>query len=192
MNIIIKNILLLKNYGIYYFKIVFIKKISIFYINIFGYAFVCKINMAEFSSGQNSRCVRVWGFLLNAFFWISYGWIFQWSKSSYVHACGYFFWNAIFGEFRSMNFPVVKILLCANVWIFLLKPKVFEFRMSEFSSGQNPRMCTLMGISIENFKICVFCVSEFSHVQNPRMCTRMGISFYKLIYKYIGAYTLMI
>ena len=59
MNIIIKNILLLKNYGIYYFKIVFIKKISIFYINIFGYAFVCKINMVEFSSGQNSRCVRV-------------------------------------------------------------------------------------------------------------------------------------
>ena len=137
---------------------------------------------AEFSSSKILVCERVRGFLFEnlIFTAISWCWIFQWSKSSYVHACGDFFLKTLF------------LLL---------------FRSAEFSSVQNPRMCTRVGISfwkpyfycyfmVLNFPVVkfsyvhecgdfflkilfllLFCDSEFSSDQNSRMCTRAWISF---------------
>ena len=167
---------------------------------------------AEFSSGQNPRmcmragisfwkpyfycyfvvlnfpvfkilvCARVRGFLFEnlIFTAISWCWIFQWSKSSYVHACGDFFW----------------------------KPQNLNFLRAEFSSGQNPRMCTREGFFWKPYFYCYLVVLNFLVVKilvcarvwgflfenliftvilwcwifqwsNFRMCTSVGISFWK-------------
>ena len=82
---------------------------------------ICTFEASEFSSGQNPHMSRVWGFL------------FETSK---------------FVLLRLLNFPVVKILVCTRVRGFLFENlKICTFEAFEFSSNQNPRMYSRMGIS---------------------------------------------